>query len=62
MYMAWTLINIGIALLVNTVWILMYLPVTLIVTHRAIQHEEQQLEKQFGDQYRSYKMQVRRYL
>jgi protein-S-isoprenylcysteine O-methyltransferase Ste14 len=62
MYMAWMLINIGIALLVNTVWILMCLPVTLITTHRVIQHEEQQLEKQFGDQYRFYKMRIRRYL
>jgi protein-S-isoprenylcysteine O-methyltransferase Ste14 len=62
MYMAWTLINIGIALLVNTVWVLICLPAALIATHREIQHEEQQLEKQFGNQYRSYKMRVRRYL
>jgi protein-S-isoprenylcysteine O-methyltransferase Ste14 len=49
-------------LLVNTVWVLACLPAALIATHHLIQHEEQQLEKQFGDRYRCYKMQVRRYL
>src|SRR6266508_2341112 len=36
MYVAWTLINIGSTLLVNTVWGLVCLPVALIATHPVI--------------------------
>ncbi len=63
MYIAWTLINIGIAFMVNTVWVLMFMSAALIYTHWVvIPREEQHLEGTFGDEYRRYKRRVRRYL
>jgi protein-S-isoprenylcysteine O-methyltransferase Ste14 len=62
MYIGWTLINIGIGLLAHTGWTVICLPPVLIATHRVILREERQLEQQFGDSYRAYKTQVRRYL
>lgn len=41
----------------------MLLPAVIAFTHYfVIRREEQQLEKQFGEQYRQYCAQVRRYL
>lgn len=63
MYVAWTAIYIAIALLVNTWWLLIFLPVLIIFTHyRVICREEQQLEQQFGKEYQQYRDRVRRYL
>ena len=63
MYVAWSVIYIGIAMLVNTGWLIILLPAVIAFTHYfVIRREEQQLEKQFGEQYRQYRAQVRRYL
>ncbi len=63
MYVAWTSIYIGVDLILNTVWLLVFLPVVLIGTHYyAIIKEERFLEREFGDEYREYKERVRRYL
>ena len=63
MYVGWTLINLGIALVANNLWILLSLPVVIFYTHKfVILKEEQFLEEQFGDQYRLYKNAVRRYV
>jgi protein-S-isoprenylcysteine O-methyltransferase Ste14 len=63
MYVAWTLIYIGIGLLVNTWWLLIFLPIMLIYMHYfVVRREKRQLEKIFGDEYRQYCDRVRRYL
>jgi protein-S-isoprenylcysteine O-methyltransferase Ste14 len=62
MYLAWTLIYLGIALLVQIAWLLLLLPVVLLWTHLAIVREERRLECRFGTAYRGYKRSVRRYL
>ena len=62
MYLAWTLINSGIAFIVNTIWPVAFLPGVLIYTHFfVVLHEERQLERKFGDEYRQYRTRVRRY-
>ena len=63
MYVAWTMIYIAAALLVNSAWLVVLLPVLLLFTHYfVIQLEERQLERRFGEEYRRYCARVRRYL
>lgn len=63
MYVAWTLIYLAITLLVNTLWLIILLPITLLFTHFfVIRKEEAQLEQMFGEAYRQYRARVRRYL
>ena len=63
MYLAWTIIYVATAVLVNTWWLIMFLPVLLSFTHYfVVRREERQLERQFGEPYRQYRDQVRRYL
>jgi protein-S-isoprenylcysteine O-methyltransferase Ste14 len=63
MYLAWTLIYLGGAVLVNSIWLVLLLPVLLLFTHFfVIRSEERQLEAQFGEAYREYRAGVRRYL
>jgi protein-S-isoprenylcysteine O-methyltransferase Ste14 len=63
MYVAWTSIYIGVNLILNTVWMLAFLPVVLIGTHYlAVMREERFLKREFGDEYTKYKEKVRRYL
>jgi protein-S-isoprenylcysteine O-methyltransferase Ste14 len=63
MYVGWTLINLGIALAANNLWILLSLPVVIFYTHKfVILKEEQFLEEEFGEPYQDYKSDVRRYL
>jgi protein-S-isoprenylcysteine O-methyltransferase Ste14 len=62
-YLALTSIYFGIALLLNSGWILI-LAIPLLVTMRygVIAREERYLEAKFGDAYRAYKDKVRRWL
>jgi protein-S-isoprenylcysteine O-methyltransferase Ste14 len=62
MYIAWTLLYVGIALVANAAWPLLLLPVVLLVTHIVVLGEERSLEGRFGTAYRSYETSVRRYL
>jgi protein-S-isoprenylcysteine O-methyltransferase Ste14 len=62
MYLAWTLVYVGIAFVANAAWPLLLLPVVLLVTHAVILREERSLERRFGAAYRRYKTSVRRYL
>lgn len=63
MYVAWTMIYLGTAMLVNTWWLLILLPAVMIFTHYAVvRHEEQELEQKFADEYREYRRRVRRYV
>ena len=63
MYVGLVLIYLGVTFLVGTAWPLLFLPLPLWVTHaKTIAYEEQMLERAFGDEYRSYKARVRRWL
>jgi protein-S-isoprenylcysteine O-methyltransferase Ste14 len=62
MYIASTLVYVGIALVASAAWSLLLLPVVLLATHVVVLGEERSLEGRFGAAYRSYKTSVRRYL
>ena len=62
MYLAWTLVYVGIGLAANAVWPLLALPVVLLATHLVVLGEERFLEREFGTAYRRYRTSVRRYL
>ncbi len=63
MYLAWTIIYLAIVLLVNSWWLIILLPALVLFTHFfVVAREEDQLERQFGEQYRQYCAKVRRYL
>jgi protein-S-isoprenylcysteine O-methyltransferase Ste14 len=62
MYLAWTLVYVGISLVAGAVWPLLLLPLVLLATHLVVVGEERTLERRFGDAYRSYTTTVRRYL
>ena len=62
MYVAWTLMYLGIGLTANSLWIIAFLPIVVAFTHFVdVRKEERFLEKQFGDEYLQYKGRVRRY-
>jgi len=63
MYLAWHGITLGIALIVNTFWLIVLFPLIFLYIHFFdIRKEENHLEARFGDQYREYYKKVRRYL
>jgi protein-S-isoprenylcysteine O-methyltransferase Ste14 len=62
MYVAPTLVYVGIALAANAAWPPLLLPAVLPVTHVVVVREERCLEPQFGPAYRRHKTSVRRYL
>lgn len=62
-YVSFTLIYIGIALLVNTLWPLLLLPVVQNVMRQGvIEREERYLERKFGQEYLAYKERVPRWI
>ncbi|MDP2319843.1 MAG: methyltransferase [Acidobacteriota bacterium] len=63
MYLAMALACAGLALLLNTMWALVLLPLVLAVIDRAvIRREERYLTAKFGRPYREYCARVRRWL
>ncbi len=62
-YVAGLLLQLGIALLMNNLWIVLLVPVSKIVFDRfIIAREEAYLERAFGEVYLDYKRSVRRWL
>jgi protein-S-isoprenylcysteine O-methyltransferase Ste14 len=62
-YLAFSLFQLGIAILVNSVWLLATLVGAVVLIHSVvIPKEEQYLERKFGSQYLDYKASVRRWL
>ena len=62
-YVSFNAVYVGIALVVNTLWPIMFLPVGITLLHdRVIAREESYLERVIGDEYRQYKARVRRWL
>ena len=62
MYVAWTALYAGIALVANAAWPLVLSPGVLAATHRTVRREERSLEQAFGDEYGTYRRSVPRYL
>jgi len=63
MYLGFGLWTLGIAFLLNSVWMLLAVPIGLLLTDRfVIVKEEKYLERKFGDEYLSYKSRVRRWI
>ena len=63
MYLSASFMQVGIAFLVNSAWVLILLaPVLFIVRYAVIAREERYLEAKFGDGYRHYRQQVRRWV
>jgi protein-S-isoprenylcysteine O-methyltransferase Ste14 len=62
-YLSFTTIYAGIALLVQSVWAIVFLPLVLLTMQRGvIEREERYLARRFGDDYRHYSTRVRRWL
>jgi protein-S-isoprenylcysteine O-methyltransferase Ste14 len=62
-YLAFSVFQIGIAIWVNSVWLLATLVGAVALIHYVvIPREEQYLERKFGGQYLDYKVSVRRWL
>jgi protein-S-isoprenylcysteine O-methyltransferase Ste14 len=63
LYLALTLIYVGVTLVVNTWWCFLILaPVLLLIHFGVVRREERYLENKFGESYRQYRLRVRRYL
>lgn len=62
-YIGFTLVQLGIALLSRSGWILAALvPVITVVRYGVIAREERYLERKFGDEYLRYRRSVRRWI
>jgi protein-S-isoprenylcysteine O-methyltransferase Ste14 len=62
-YLALTMIYAGVAVRRNALWAIRFLPLVLYVTQReVIGREERYLERTFGEEYLTYKAQVRRWV
>jgi protein-S-isoprenylcysteine O-methyltransferase Ste14 len=62
-YLAFSVLQLGIAIWVNSVWLLATLLGAVALMHYVvIRREEQYLERKFGAQYLDYKASVRRWL
>jgi protein-S-isoprenylcysteine O-methyltransferase Ste14 len=63
MYLGMTLVLVGTALLLNRSWPWSVAPVFVAMLHlRFIRHEEKLMEATFGDDYRAYRVRVRRFV
>ncbi len=63
LYIAVTLIYLGLAFLIDSVWILSALvPVLVVMHYGVVRREERYLERTFGAAYRLYRSSVRRWL
>ncbi len=63
LYVSLTIAYVGIAMLINTLWVLLLLPVVLFIMRRGVvDREERYLEQKFGEEYLRYKANVRRWI
>ena len=62
-YLALTLLYLGIASLINSIWVfLMIVPTVIVMQRGVIEREERYLERKFGEEYLRYKERVRRWI
>jgi len=63
LYLALTLIFVGLTMTMNTWWgILALIPLALVMHNGVVLREERYLEEKFGEIYQQYRSKVRRYL
>ncbi len=62
MYMGWTVLYLGAAVVTRNAWMVASLPVVAGAIHREVLQEERTLEGAFGEEYLRYRKLVRRYL
>ncbi len=62
MYVAWTIIYLGVVLIFDSGWLLVLLPVLAVWVHIEVSREEKRLSRDFGSAYELYRSRVRRYL
>lgn len=63
MYVAMTLVVLGLGIALNDIWVSLFAPVSLLLVHFiAVLPEERYLAGKFGESYRGYVARVRRYL
>ena len=62
MYLGWTSLYLGGALITRNAWMVASLPVVAGLIHREVLREEHELEGAFGEEYTRYRKLVRRYL
>ena len=62
MYIGWTLLYLGAALVIRNAWMIASLPVVAGLIHQGVLREEHTLEQVFGEEYLRYRKLVRRYL
>jgi protein-S-isoprenylcysteine O-methyltransferase Ste14 len=62
-YLAFAVLQVGVAVLVNSAWIVgTLIPALAVVRYGVIGREEAYLERNFGESYRRYRAAVRRWL
>jgi len=62
-YVSFALFDLGVALLLNNLWMLLALvPLMLYVDREIVRREERSLERQFGQEYLDYQASVRRWI
>ena len=62
-YQSLKLLYVGIGLFLNNGWVLiLVVPVLLVMDLWVVRREEEHLEAKFGNEYRNYKAEVRRWL
>jgi protein-S-isoprenylcysteine O-methyltransferase Ste14 len=63
LYVALVVLFIGLGVVMSNLWVpILLVPATAIIVRYVIPEEERRLESAFGDRYRAYKSQVRRWL
>jgi protein-S-isoprenylcysteine O-methyltransferase Ste14 len=63
MYLGFAVCTFGLAILVDSQWMLFAVPIGLVLTDRlVITREELYLERKFGEEYLDYKRRVRRWI
>ena len=61
-YVGWTALYLGLALVLNTAWLFVVFPGVVAPCYRVVRLEERTLEHKFGDEYHAYRREVRWYL
>ncbi len=63
MYVAITLLYLGVGLLANSLWtLLLVMPVMVVIQRGVVEREERYLERKFGEEYLRYRAHVRRWI
>ncbi|MFI7059411.1 methyltransferase family protein [Kribbella sp. NPDC050124] len=62
MYVGWILLQLGVGLITRSGWVVATMPLVGAAIHREVVGEERGLTTKFGDEYREYRANVRRYL